>query len=611
MTADSAHSTSPGDLPAKSPTAGADDGPAVGNDLAVAEAEWQSLRDRYIIVRHRLVEAQALRQTASFRLGHLLVSATRSPRSLPRLLRSARRPAWSLDKTEEAPVERSCESSHPDRELLWRFRPEPPPGAPLYVGNPADAPSHAVLLLPHDSLAMLASSSPSALVVDSRAANAGSPWFGLGDTHRPHLEATLLAAIDLCRRRSVPVVMWWSAHHDGADWQDRFAQKMTTTVGSDEHPVAEFPIAEHQPQGNSSAAGPETADAVAASKTGSMPSTARPDRTDVVFAGHDLKFALPLMRHLAKVSDFAIGTDQWSGLSTHDAAASERASRSADTIVCEWCGPNAVWYSRNKRAGSRLIVRLHRFELTTPYIDEVDWSAVDALVVVSGHFRSVVVQRLPSLDPRRVVTIGNGVDLDLFDRQKVDGARFQIGVIGAVPKRKRLDRALDLVERVRAVDPRFSLVIKSALPWELDWVWNNVHERRFFEAVFARIQQSRLLGPAVGIDPASDDVPEWLRGIGLVLSTSDDESFHLAPAEALASAAVPIVFPWPAARSVYDDQWIAPSDQAAVETILAMADEDAWNERRSMAHSAAARYGLGAVAEEWAELIARGPVAFR
>ena len=35
----------------------------------------------------------------------------------------------------------------------------------------------------------------------------------------------------------------------------------------------------------------------------------------------------------------------------------------ADVIICEWCGPNAVWYSKHRRTGQRLFVRLHRFEL--------------------------------------------------------------------------------------------------------------------------------------------------------------------------------------------------------------------------------------------------------
>ena len=235
----------------------------------------------------------------------------------------------------------------------------------------------------------------------------------------------------------------------------------------------------------------------------------------------------------------------------------------ADVVVCEWCGPNAVWYSQHKRPGQRLIVRLHRFELSTEYPHLVDAEAIDALVTVSPYYRELTAQQLPAFAPDRIIEIPNGIDTRDFDRPKLDGARFQIGMIGVVPRRKRLDRALDILETVRAHDPRFALYTKSQMPWEHRWVWGRSDERRYFEDVFRRVQTSPLLADSVGFDPAGPDVAEWLRGIGTLVSTSDDESFHMAPAEAMASGAVPVILDWPAARSVYDDSWISGSTAEA------------------------------------------------
>ena len=44
-----------------------------------------------------------------------------------------------------------------------------------------------------------------------------------------------------------------------------------------------------------------------------------------------------------------------------------------------------------------------------------------------------------------------------------------------------------------------------------------------------------------------------LRGVDWVLSTSDDESFHLSPAEGMASGAVPAVLPWPGVLAAIPD----------------------------------------------------------
>ena len=62
----------------------------------------------------------------------------------------------------------------------------------------------------------------------------------------------------------------------------------------------------------------------------------------------------------------------------------------------------------------------------------------------------------------------------------------------------------------------------------------------------------------------------WLRKVGWVLSLSDDESFHLAPAEGMASGAVPLVRPWPARRPIYADEWIAGAGDGADEPVEAV-----------------------------------------
>ena len=323
----------------------------------------------------------------------------------------------------------------------------------------------------------------------------------------------------------------------------------------------------------------------------------------LLFAGHDLKFADELIFLLRNDPSFTVRTDEWKGLSSHDADQSREAVAWADVVVCEWCGPNAVWYSQHKRPDQRLIVRLHRFELTTEYPHLVDPAAVDALVTVSPYYRELTAQQLPAFAPDRIIEIPNGVNSDKFNRSKLDGARFQIGMIGVVPSRKRLDRALDILETVRSQDPRFGLYTKSQMPWEPRWVWGQPDERRYFEDVFRRVQTSPLLADSVGFDPAGSDVAEWLRGIGTLVSTSDDESFHMAPAEAMASGAVPVILDWPAARSVYDGSWISESTSEAAERVLRFADEAEWERQRQRARDQAVRFDHRLVIERWRDLI--------
>ena len=329
----------------------------------------------------------------------------------------------------------------------------------------------------------------------------------------------------------------------------------------------------------------------------------QPERLRVVVAGHDLKFFTPLLGQLRLQPDLDIRVDQWSALGKHDPAVSRELAAWADVVICEWCGPNAVWYSKHKRKGSRLLVRLHRFELSSPYPEQVKIGNVDQVVCVSKHYARLARERT-GWPEAKVVTIPNALDVTQLDRPKLDGARFHLGIVGVVPSRKRLDLALDVLAELRREDDRYLLFVKSGMPWEHWWVWQHEQERQHFSAALRRAQRDELLRGAVIFDDAGPDVAAWLRRVGYVLSTSDDESFHLAPAEGMASRAVPVLRHWPGAETIYDMRWIrrGPAEMAAA--IDSLSDEQAWREAGSAAHAQAlARFALPEVARAWHRLL--------
>jgi glycosyltransferase involved in cell wall biosynthesis len=326
-------------------------------------------------------------------------------------------------------------------------------------------------------------------------------------------------------------------------------------------------------------------------------------RLRVVVAGHDLKFFAPLLSYLRRQPDLEVRLDQWAALGKHDPAASRELAAWADVVICEWCGPNAVWYSRHKRRGSRLLVRLHRFELRSPYPGQLKIGAVNQVVCVSRHYARLC-REYTGWPETKVATVPNALDIAQLDRPKLDGARFHLGLVGIVPSRKRLDLALDVLEELRREDDRYLLFVKSGMPWEHWWVWQNPAEREHYASALRRVQRSPLLRGAVVFDDAGPDVAAWLRRVGFVLSTSDDESFHVAPAEGMASRAVPVLRHWPGAETIYDMRWIhrGPAQMAAA--VMALGDEHDWRAAGDDAHGqAAAAFNLARVCGAWHGLL--------
>ena len=321
----------------------------------------------------------------------------------------------------------------------------------------------------------------------------------------------------------------------------------------------------------------------------------------VLVATHDRKFFSAIADHLSRCGA-QVSFDDWHGHARHDEAVSKDLLQRADVVVCEWAVGNAVWYSHNLRPGQRLLLRLHRMELDTPFPAEIRFDAVERAVVVSELFRDKAVGQL-GWPAERIAVVPNWVDTLLLDRPKLPDAHVHLGLLGWIPQRKRLDRALDVIERLARADDRWRLHLGGPLPWELRWVWMRLAEREYLTDQLDRIRMSPVLRRAVSIDGHQHNVASWLRQIGFVLSPSDDESFHLAPAEGMASGAVPVIWPWETAVGVYGRRWLVDDASAAAERI-AVTD---WQAERRVAQAyVRRRYPLEPVVDAWADLVLGG-----
>ena len=228
---------------------------------------------------------------------------------------------------------------------------------------------------------------------------------------------------------------------------------------------------------------------------------------------------------------------------------------------------------------------------------------MDKFICVSEPYARQTIARL-QLDPAKVSVIPNYVDDADLDRPKLSAAKFHLGLLGAVPKRKRLDRALDVLEELRSYDDRYLLMVKSEMPWDLWWVWRRDTERDYFARAFGRINNSPDLRGGVVFDAYGPDVSLWLRRVGWVLSTSEDESFHLAPAEGMASGAAPLITGWEGSDAIYSPEWTFEDTHSMAKFIRRANENDQWLGLASQAKGQVTKtFGLQTVLGEWRALI--------
>lgn len=293
-------------------------------------------------------------------------------------------------------------------------------------------------------------------------------------------------------------------------------------------------------------------------------STAPIDR-NVLIAGHDLKFAGQIMKAVEE-QGHQLSVDQWAGHAQHDSELSTQLLDEADTVFCEWSLGNLAWYSKHVKPNQRLITRFHSQELFTDYPNKVKFKNVDRMIFVSELIRGMAIQKF-GIPEEKTCVIPNSVDTGKLDLRKDADSQFVLGFVGMVPQMKRFDLVLDLLEKLRATDERFTLRVKGKRPEDYPWMAARVEEMAFYEAQYARIEESPLLKGAVAFDPQGDDMDQWYQQIGVAVSTSDFESFHFTLADGAASRALPVGLAWPGSEWLYPEEWLFTDTELAAKHV--------------------------------------------
>ena len=209
---------------------------------------------------------------------------------------------------------------------------------------------------------------------------------------------------------------------------------------------------------------------------------------NVLFCGHDLKFLSPVIEFVKSQPDLSVVVQQTHGhkLSRSDELEAEKNGANADLVFCEWALGNAVWFSRHKRAGQVLIVRMHgqEFHADLPFLAQMDFTRIDAFVVICQEAADYMAAHYPKA---RVKLIYNPIDIvNRFSCAKFSASDHHLGFLGMVPFMKRPDLALKIFEKCAAADRYFKLYIKGKRPSDFPWMASRKDEMAKYEECFDR-----------------------------------------------------------------------------------------------------------------------------
>lgn len=292
------------------------------------------------------------------------------------------------------------------------------------------------------------------------------------------------------------------------------------------------------------------------------------DKKNILFSGHDFKFLTPLIELCERHPAYEVRMDKHRGHHIESAEYCEECSEWADIVFCEWALGNAVWYSKHKKPGQKIIVRLHLQEVQArlDFLWQIDWKAVDALVLICHSTFEWMQNEFEEIKDRSHI-IYNPIDaMGTLNIPKTPQSDFNLGFVGIVPQRKRLDLAVELLIALKHIDKRYHLTVKGRRPEEYPWMLNRVDEMKWYNDVFSKIENSEHCN-AVTFEPHGADMPAWYSKVGFILSTSDFEGSHQAVAEGMAAGAIPVIRNWEGAEKIYPAKYVFSTLDEAVEKI--------------------------------------------
>jgi glycosyltransferase involved in cell wall biosynthesis len=201
-----------------------------------------------------------------------------------------------------------------------------------------------------------------------------------------------------------------------------------------------------------------------------------------------------------------------------------------DVVFFEWAGEMLVKASLLPKTCG-IVTRLHRYEMYQ-WADQVNWTNVDKVILVSEAKRDEFIQRFPAHKEKAIV-INVSISLERFSFQP---RSFQgnIGILCHLTPRKRVyELILDFYELTK-VDASFHLHIGG----------DTILAYGDYYIAMQTLVKDLGLEDCVTFHGPVSNTPDWYRDIDVFVSNSYSEGLQVALMEAMASGCYCLSHHW-------------------------------------------------------------------
>jgi glycosyltransferase involved in cell wall biosynthesis len=209
-------------------------------------------------------------------------------------------------------------------------------------------------------------------------------------------------------------------------------------------------------------------------------------------------------------------------------------------VFFEWASELLIAASHMKN-NCGIVTRMHRYEMYQ-WIDQINWQAVDKLIVVSHAKLQEFITIYPQYSGK-VVVIPEATSLEKFQFH-TKPFMGDIGILCHLTPRKRVyESILDFYELVQQ-RPGFHLHIGGG---------RHVLHGDYYRAIHTLVERLGLKSNVSFYDNVTDP-QDWYHRIDIFISNSYSEGLQLAPMEAMASGCYTLSHRWEGADELLPEE---------------------------------------------------------
>jgi len=196
-----------------------------------------------------------------------------------------------------------------------------------------------------------------------------------------------------------------------------------------------------------------------------------------------------------------------------------------DIIFSEWFLDYSLFLSKIVDIKKqKLFIRLHRFEILKKFFLDANWKNIKKVIFVNPYIENIVKSKVNESINKTCVIYNcikyPQISKEIFNNEEI---KFNICLIGYVPKLKRPDIAIDIFRILKNIDFRYNLFFIGK---NLDFIKTKPDEIEYYNKYFNNQTDFTVL-------PYNNDLSNFYNRMGHILICSDVESFHVSSHEAL------------------------------------------------------------------------------